>query len=79
MQGVMETLAVFSNRLLLWRAIFEKPVGTSNPHKDHVEDHVALAMTRWNGLYSDLSHARLQNALMNHIAAGYIAYKKATV
>jgi Plant transposon protein len=50
-----------------------------NPHKDHVEDHVALAMTRWNGLYSDLSHARLQNALMNHIAAGYIAYKKATV
>jgi Plant transposon protein len=46
------------------------------PHNDHVEDHVALAMLRWNGLYSDVSHARLQSAMMNHLAAGYIALKE---
>jgi Plant transposon protein len=45
------------------------------PHKDFVEEHVQLAMERWNGLYSDVDHARLQAALMNHVAAGYVDYK----
>jgi Plant transposon protein len=46
------------------------------PHNDYVDDHVALTMQRWNGLYSDADHARLQSSMMNHIAAMYLAYKE---
>jgi hypothetical protein len=46
-----------------------------NPHRDNVSDHVNSIMRRWNGLYNDLSHIRLQTALMNHIAANYVNYK----
>jgi Plant transposon protein len=46
-----------------------------NPHLDHVASHVDSMMQRWHGLYSDLSHVRLQSAVMNHIADAYINYK----
>jgi Plant transposon protein len=46
-----------------------------NPHPDNIAEHVQLAMARWNGLYNDVSHARLQSAMMNHVAARYEAYK----
>jgi hypothetical protein len=39
------------------------------PHADFIDYHVKLAMKRWSGLYSDVQHARLQTAMMNHVAA----------
>jgi Plant transposon protein len=47
-----------------------------NPHSDTVQDHVSLAMKRWNGLYNDASHSRLQTAMMNHIAASFVRHNK---
>jgi hypothetical protein len=48
------------------------------PRTDCFEEHVKLAMKRWQGLYSDADHARLQTAMMNHVAAKYLDYKELT-
>jgi hypothetical protein len=45
------------------------------PHANFIDYHMQLAMQRWDGLYSDIQHARLQTAMMNHVAEKYAAYK----
>jgi Plant transposon protein len=45
------------------------------PRTDCMDEHVELAMKRWHGLYSDADHARLQAAMMNHVAASYVDHK----
>jgi hypothetical protein len=46
------------------------------PHADFIDHYpMQLAMQRWDGLYSDVQHARLQTAMMNHVAEKYAVYK----
>ena len=40
------------------------------------DEQVRIQIERWKVLYDEKEHIRLQDAVMNHIAAGYITYQE---